>query len=638
LCANLQPALRRTALGGQSRDTQHAGRTEVCLVTEGVGVQDRGVLLRRRTAAWKWATAAAIAGAVAVSSDAEAALTEPGSVRTGHNVSVFHEIDFVATFGHQVGTPLRVEVFRGPHLIARAAGPAVSTPEGGGLEVNHGPAGAPAAGDCWANATADIKPYDKIVVTDAAGGTDTILVDDIVVESGPAPDPLFPEDIVLTGRARSAIGGPVAADLEAEFRLTSKLRGGPARIERDGETFKAVYTPPYTMLPNKGGHATPAQLMDPLAEHTIGFGHTFPFATGETQIADAGPAPGPAIGCEGLAPAATDANAATALDRDVVGPGAGLAVSGTATGAVDSVTVTLDDGPGGGDPVQRTTTALSAGDGAATAADRAWTVPFDAAQLVTFPADANLTATPTFTGGGAPAAPALSVRRDTVAPAAPQASPAAGRHEGTQLVDLFGEAGATIRYTTDGTVPTVSSARFGTSLLVDRSTTIRAIAIDAAGNVSPDASLVFTIVAPGTGAASVIAPVPGLAAAGAGAAPALAPAAPAPPAVTARVSRVSAPARLSARGARRNGLVASFVAPAGAEYAEARLYRVAGSRRTLVGTRALATTTGRREFARFTSAAMRRKLKAGRYVLEVRTGPELGRLGPAVVRSLRISR
>src|SRR5919199_3897961 len=120
---------------------------------------------RPRAAALGWATAAAAAGSVALSAQAHAALPAPGSVRAGHNVSVFHEIDFVATFGHQVGTPLRIEVFRGPHFIARSAGNAVSTPEGGGLEVNHGVDFAPGPGDCWAHATADMKPYDKIVVT-----------------------------------------------------------------------------------------------------------------------------------------------------------------------------------------------------------------------------------------------------------------------------------------------------------------------------------------------------------------------------------------------------------------------------------------------------------------------------------------
>jgi hypothetical protein len=604
-------------------------------VTEGVGVQDRG--MRPRAAAWKWATAAAVAGSVALCADANAALTEPGSVRTGHNVSVFHEIDFVATFGHQVGTPLRVEVFRGSHLIARAEGPAVSTPEGGGLEVNHGPEGTPAPGDCWSKATADIRPYDKIVVTDADGGTDTILVDDIVVESGPVPDPDVPGDVVLTGHARSALGGPVADALEGEFRLTSKLRGGPERIERDGESFKAIYTPPYTM--ERGGPATPVQLTNPAAEHTIGFGHTFPFATGETQIADAGSAPGPALGCEGLAPAASDANAATAVDREVVGPGAGLAVSGTATGTVDGVSVTLDDGPDGAAPVVASTTELTLTDNAPTGADRGWTVAFSAAELATFGANANLTATPAFTGGGAATAPPIRVRRDTVAPAAPQASPAAGRHEGTQLVDLFAEAGAVIRYTMDGSVPTASSPRFGASLLVDRTTTIRAIAIDAGGNVSPVATLTFVIgpLSAGDPGRAAIVPLP--------AAPVLTIAQPAPvaitapvPAVTLRVARLAAPGRLSARGARRNGLTASFVAPRGADYADARLYRLDGTRRTLVARKTFATTAGRRDVARFTSAAIRRKLRAGRYVLEVRTGPALGSLGPAVTKGLRIAR
>ena len=88
--------------------------------------------------------------------DASAALT-PTGIRDGHNITVFHNIDFVATFGHQVGTPLTVEVFRGPHLIARAAGPAVATAEGPGLEVNHGPEFAAQPGDCWEGATPDIR-------------------------------------------------------------------------------------------------------------------------------------------------------------------------------------------------------------------------------------------------------------------------------------------------------------------------------------------------------------------------------------------------------------------------------------------------------------------------------------------------
>jgi hypothetical protein len=82
----------------------------------------------------------------------------------------------------------------------------------------------------------------------------------------------------------------------------------------------------------------------------------------------------------------------------------------------------------------------------------------------------------------------------------------------------------------------------------------------------------------------------------------------------------------------------SFVAPARAAHAEAALYRVVGAKRTLIAKKAFATAGGHREVARFTSAAVRRKLKPGRYVVEVRSGPTAGRLGPAVARSLRIRR
>ena len=74
-----------------------------------------------------------------------------------------------------------MDVYRGPHKIASASGPAVDTPEGPGLEVNHGPDGVAVRGDCWEGATPDILPGDRIVVT-GDGGTDEIFVDDIVID------------------------------------------------------------------------------------------------------------------------------------------------------------------------------------------------------------------------------------------------------------------------------------------------------------------------------------------------------------------------------------------------------------------------------------------------------------------------
>jgi hypothetical protein len=592
-----------------------------------------------RRARWRGAAAAGLIGAAVLCADAQASLTTPESVRAGHNIAVFHEIDFVATLGHVPGERLAVDVFRGDHRIARVAAPAIATADGAGLEINHGPEGAPRPGDCWSQVTPDIRPYDRIRVTSAGGGTDEVLVDDIVVESGPAPDPVTPTDVVLTGHARSALGGPIAAPLEAEFRNTSKLRGGPTRIERPtDDTFKVVYSTPALM--DRGGFANAAQLMAPAAEHTVGFGHVDPAAR-ETQIADAGGAPGPALGCETLAPAA-GSNAATVTDDDIVGPHSGdLAVGGTAVDGVSEVAVTLDDGPGGGDPVVARTTDVAAAPNAPAGADRGWGVAFTAQELAGFPDEADLTLTPAFTGAGAATAAPLRIRRDTVAPAAPTATPGPAAYTGQRTVALHAEPGATIHYTTDGSAPTTASPRFGADIDIDRSTTIRAIAVDAAGNVSAVATLAFTVRAPDTGAGPTSV-VPGLVVLGVvdarAAVPVIGSIDPAPPAVTLRVRGLSAPAHVSAAAARRRGVVTSFVTPAGARYAQVRLYRLGGDRRRLLATRVLAARPGDRQRARFTSAGIRRRLAAGRYAIEVRTGPSPARLGPPAIAPVRIGR
>ena len=102
-----------------------------------------GGLLRR-------ALCAAALGSLALAAPAGATLTGPG-VRAGHNISVFANIDFVGVFGYSVGAPMTVELVRNGHVINRVSAETVSTPEGGGLEINHGPAGAPQPGDCWTN-------------------------------------------------------------------------------------------------------------------------------------------------------------------------------------------------------------------------------------------------------------------------------------------------------------------------------------------------------------------------------------------------------------------------------------------------------------------------------------------------------
>src|SRR3954466_14874367 len=94
----------------------------------------------------------------------KASITGPG-VRDAHNISVFHNIDFVSPTGYTVGAPMTVDIVRNGHRIATVPADTVSTPAGGGLEINHGPAGTPQPGDCFTGFTPDIGPGDVIRVT-----------------------------------------------------------------------------------------------------------------------------------------------------------------------------------------------------------------------------------------------------------------------------------------------------------------------------------------------------------------------------------------------------------------------------------------------------------------------------------------
>ena len=83
---------------------------------------------------------------------------------------------------------------------------------------------------------------------------------------------------------------------------------------------------------------------------------------------------------------------------------------------------------------------------------------------------------------------------DTTAPPAPTADPAPGAYANAQTVTLAdSESAAAIHYTTDGTAPTASSPRYTGPITVDRSSTVRAVAVDAVGNESPASSFDYVI-------------------------------------------------------------------------------------------------------------------------------------------------
>lgn len=430
--------------------------------------------------------AAAVITLPTLAQPAPAQPTGPG-VRDGKNISVFHNLDFVAAFGYESGERLTVDVYRGGHKIATAFGPAAQTPEGPGLEVNHGPVGAAAQGDCWENYTPDILPGDRIVVTDGAGVTDEVLVDGISInEEGPIDtDPTSrTAPVTLEGRASYADGTPIPVESldSGELRHDGpRFRATPNSVERIEGTedgWRATYQYPYNIVQIKESLTAEEKKQAVLnGSHAMGYGHVAPLPK-ETQLVEGIGGGGPALGCE-VSP--KQANAVTISDDEFVNLDSGpLNLSGTAMEAVSAVDVTLSDADPATDDVTVDATGLTAGPG-----EKAWSAEFSREQLDSLE-DGELTASGTYTlsAGGETTGANKQIQKDTVAPADPTATPPGGSYDAQQAVSLNAEDGSKAHYTVDGSDPSATSREFGQQIQITASQSIKALAVDAAGNSS----------------------------------------------------------------------------------------------------------------------------------------------------------
>ncbi|HEY3187023.1 MAG TPA: chitobiase/beta-hexosaminidase C-terminal domain-containing protein [Solirubrobacteraceae bacterium] len=576
----------------------------------------------------RWGLAAAATGALAFAAPADAMVSGAG-VRAGHNITVFGTIDFIAAFGYSVGTPMTVDVVRNGHRIASVTADTTDTPEGGGLEVNHGPLGAPQPGDCWEGFTPDIRPGDVVRVT-ADGGTDEVTVDNIRIDQGPLEEPAGSGVITMRGIAERGDGArtpiPVAELNSGEVRNTSKFRATPDTVTRTPGTasgWTMTFNPPYAGVFRNGLGADPRLAILSADVLGMGFGHVVPLPA-ETQLADGvGETPGPALGCE-ISPAAPNggvgATSVRALNIDALaGKAAGdvaLEVSGAAAQDATSGTVTLSDGAAS---VSAAVEGLAGG-----ATDQqGWTARFTKDQIDTL-AEATLTATPTFNGaGGGTTGVVRAIVKDTAAPGL-SADLAPGTYTGTQKVGLDAPGATRITFRTDGQPAGPGDRVYGRTPIELRagSHTITALAVDAAGNRT-EASFAYTIEAPAVPALGPVALAPSQAP----------PARTAPAARSLKVASVRVPARLRRAQARRSGLRVAMRLARGTRMVRVSLYRHDRHGYELVARLLRVPGRGGSYAIRLNDAKVRRALRPGRYVVEVTPGGSSGRLAESDSRS-----
>ncbi len=421
-------------------------------------------------------------------------------VREGRNITVAHNIDYVAVSGYgPIDRRVTVRVVRRGVTIARVSAPAILHPGGYGLEVNLGVEGVVLPGDCWDGHTADIRPGDRIVVSDGRG-TDSVIVDDLSF-TGPA----FPDegDVLVPFRAVRADGTPIpAAELTpAEVRSEDgKVRfdAAAARVEAVGAggEFVLRYSPPFAVTRNDPGLDEAGLRSELLSstEHGVGFGEAEAEGTAgavapETMLLrGTQDAAAPALGCETAAPWAT--HGVTQVSPGTIDAGnaaATVTVKGFSAGA-DDVTVSLTDGDG--PAVSEVVTPTGP------AASQTWKTSFAPDRLADL--EGNVRVDAVYDGGSVSG---LSKRlvKDTDVPAAPRASLPGGTYEGPQRVGLRASADAAIRYTLgDGTQadPGRGKGRLyrGERIRIAATKTLKMVAVDQVGNVSPVVRQRFRII------------------------------------------------------------------------------------------------------------------------------------------------
>jgi hypothetical protein len=552
------------------------------------------------------ATAAALGAAAALAAPAGAV------VNGSHVVAVLPATQGLELSGYPVNDTLNVHVIRNGVTIGSATGvttPDKKDPNSGDLNIAGG------APPCWTGSTPQILPGDEVSVDDGRAGLDSMIVQNVGATSLER-DPVTGH-ILVHGFAIAPGGGeydPTTFAASVQARITipataTPFSNGRNTIRAGAGKFDGTisYDQPTVNDPNPTTWTADFPTSDLDAQLALGskdFEGVFAVGISELTI---GRTPPGASGCP--APAA---DSVTSFDRAAVNAanaGTPLTVSGVAQPDATNVSVVVSDTKGN----KVTFPDVVPSGGSFT------TAPMDVSGLV----DGTLTATATFTVPGQPpfAGAAMTIAKDVVAPPAPVASPPAGTFSAAQSVTLGDDdATAKVHYTTVGTKPGAASPAFGLApIAVDHSLTIRAVAIDAAGNASPESSFAYTILGSASGGGGVPAAPGGTPIAQQ--VPLLFPFAPRPGAQATASTARPAVRGLSVAVQRGHALRVAMRLGSGAGVVRFQVFRARHGRRTgraLVTITRLPAASGR--YAVTLRGRALRALRPGRYVLEARAG------------------
>lgn len=429
------------------------------------------------------------------------------SVRNGRTIEAFIGSDLVNVQNYPANKQVTIEVVRNGVVAGSVSG---KTDASGFAEFNHTGGGQVAAGgDCFKPPVSpDIMPGDTIRTKTQGdrGARDSAVVRDVEIDFDSITTGA--NTIEISGRvnpnATNAAGVTPRTDV-LELRLNKGSADlwdtGPG-LDQDRPGRKDLRVDIGENVQADGSWKRTLNVSSQDAQDwannpgEVGLEWSVGAGAGAEEAAPpaifvADEAGGEAIlGCPPLRGNALTHSSSSVLNKASVGKG--LRLGGISKGAT-AVSVTLDDRNASTSPVELTATPRAAYmDGF-----QAWKTPkMNAGQLrlLKLLKDGRLTARATYSVAGTEVSGnSLMIRKDTVAPRAPRATPKPGVYNRVQRVTLSAQPRAEIHYTLNGKRPTAASRTYNRQIRIGKTRTVKATAIDQAGNKSAVGSFRYVI-------------------------------------------------------------------------------------------------------------------------------------------------